>query len=175
MANVFDVAKYILRSIGGQISTLKLQKLCYYAQATRLAWEGVPLFQEEFLRWDNGPVCRELFDVHKGHTYVSSKIIEASRLSESGLSLEEESDIEEAIEDYGQYSGRELSDMTHLESPWLNTQKNEIISKDLIKDYYYSLLPEDEKDEHWIKIIEERKDEPSISAEEAFKKIDLED
>lgn len=32
MANVFDVAKYILEK-KGIMSTMKLQKLCYYAQA----------------------------------------------------------------------------------------------------------------------------------------------
>ena len=47
MANVFDVAKYILQRTG-KISTWKLQKLCYYSQAWTLAWTGKPLFEEEF-------------------------------------------------------------------------------------------------------------------------------
>ena len=57
---VYDVAQYILNSIGGEISAMKLQKLCYYSQAWTLAWDDKELFPEEFLRWDNGPVCREL-------------------------------------------------------------------------------------------------------------------
>lgn len=32
-ANVFDVAKYILDTVGGEITSMKLQKLCYYSQA----------------------------------------------------------------------------------------------------------------------------------------------
>lgn len=32
MANVFDVAAYILEK-EGEMTTMKLQKLCYYAQA----------------------------------------------------------------------------------------------------------------------------------------------
>ena len=56
MANVFDVAKYILQRTG-KISTWKLQKLCYYSQAWTLAWTGKPLFEEEFEAWRNGPVC----------------------------------------------------------------------------------------------------------------------
>ncbi len=47
MANVFDVAKYILEKTG-TISTWKLQKLCYYSQAWELAWTGNPLFEEDF-------------------------------------------------------------------------------------------------------------------------------
>ena len=53
MANVFDVAKYILNSVGGDISTMKLQKLCYYSQAWSLAW-GETLFNEDFEAWSNG-------------------------------------------------------------------------------------------------------------------------
>ncbi|CUP62134.1 Uncharacterized phage-associated protein [Anaerostipes hadrus] len=43
MANVFDAAKYILERLG-EMSTMKLQKLCYYAQAWSLVWDDVPLF-----------------------------------------------------------------------------------------------------------------------------------
>ncbi len=32
MANVFDTAKHILEQ-SGSVSTMKLQKLCYYSQA----------------------------------------------------------------------------------------------------------------------------------------------
>ena len=35
VANVFDVAKYILEK-EGKLSTMKLQKLCYYCQAWSL-------------------------------------------------------------------------------------------------------------------------------------------
>jgi uncharacterized phage-associated protein len=48
MPNIFDIAKYILTAIGGEVSTMKLQKLCYYCQALSLACEGKPLFAEDF-------------------------------------------------------------------------------------------------------------------------------
>lgn len=47
MASVFDVAKYVLNHAGA-MSTMKLEKLVYYCQAWSLAWDGVPLFQEDF-------------------------------------------------------------------------------------------------------------------------------
>ena len=47
MASVFDVAKYILKQ-AGEMSTWKLQKLCYYSQAWSLAWTEHELFSEEF-------------------------------------------------------------------------------------------------------------------------------
>ena len=37
MANAFDVAAYILEK-KGEMTTLKLQKLVYYAQAWSLVW-----------------------------------------------------------------------------------------------------------------------------------------
>lgn len=63
MANVFDVAKYILEKLG-TLSTMKLQKLCYYCQAWSLVWDDTPLFDEKFEAWANGPVCRNCFS-HK--------------------------------------------------------------------------------------------------------------
>ena len=71
MANVFDVAKYILEK-KGTMSTMKLQKLCYYAQAWSLVWDDAPLFDEEFEAWANGPVCRELFFKTQGQFSVSA-------------------------------------------------------------------------------------------------------
>lgn len=47
MATVFDVAQYILEKTG-KISTMKLQKLCYYSQAWALAWTEDPLFLSHF-------------------------------------------------------------------------------------------------------------------------------
>ncbi len=49
--SVFDVARYILH-VKGQMSTMKLQKLCYYAQAWSLVWDDRPLFNEEFRAWE---------------------------------------------------------------------------------------------------------------------------
>ena len=72
MANVFDVAKYILEKMG-TMSTMKLQKLCYYAQVWSLVWDDTPLFKEEFEAWANGPVCRELFFKTKGQFSVSAE------------------------------------------------------------------------------------------------------
>ncbi|WP_412693926.1 type II toxin-antitoxin system antitoxin SocA domain-containing protein [Clostridium sp. AF22-10] len=64
MANVFDTAKYILEK-SGSMSTMKLQKLCYYSQAWALVWDDAPLFNEDFQAWANGPVCPELFIKHR--------------------------------------------------------------------------------------------------------------
>ena len=48
MPNVFTTAKYILET-KGTMSAMKLQKLCYYAQAWSLVWDDNELFQEELV------------------------------------------------------------------------------------------------------------------------------
>lgn len=50
MATVFDVAKYILDRCS-EMSTWKLQKLCYYSQAWHLAWTEKSIFGEDFEAW----------------------------------------------------------------------------------------------------------------------------
>ena len=55
MATVLDVAKYVLEH-NGRMTTMKLEKLVYYCQAWSLGWDEVPLFEEDFQAWANGPV-----------------------------------------------------------------------------------------------------------------------
>lgn len=136
---VYDVAQYILNSIGGEISAMKLQKLCYYSQAWALAWDDKELFPEEFLRWDNGPVCRELFDLHEGMFFVDRKFIDKSWLSEIPVDGARRN-IDQVLEDYGKYQGCDLSEMTYAEKPWKYTPRNQIITKNYMKKYYKKWL-----------------------------------
>ena len=143
MANVFDVAKYILSEIG-EISTMKLQKLCYYSLVRGIVDGDMVIFPEKFEAWVNGPVCRELWNVHKGAFYIDKTKIPNYLLSGSGLSAECKKYINETLEKYSNKSGTELSEMTHKEQPWIdsirdaNTVKNtrHIISYDSIKQFY---------------------------------------
>jgi len=143
MANVFDVASYICNNVGGEISAMKLQKLCYYSQAWQLVWtNGQSLFAEEFYKWDGGPVCRDLFDIHKGLFWVDASIIRRTLLSDESnqLTTQEMGSIDQVLEDYGKYDGGQLSELTHREDPWRNAKKNGIITKESMRAYYASLL-----------------------------------
>lgn len=143
MANVFDTAKYIL-SKTGEITTMKLQKLCYYSQAWSLAWDEAPLFNEEFEAWANGPVCRELFNATKGNYTVTEK-------DENGninnLTENQKATIDSVLDYYGNRSAKWLSDLSHLEDPWRLARKgvpvgvgsSNIIPKDSMAIYYSGL------------------------------------
>lgn len=65
MTSIFDVAAYVLDKLG-VMTTMKLEKLCYYSQAWSLVWDERRLFPERFEAWANGPVCPDLYHAHKG-------------------------------------------------------------------------------------------------------------
>lgn len=147
MASIVKTAKYILEKMG-TMSTMKLQKLCYYSQAWTLAWDEVPLFNEDFEAWANGPVCRSLFDLHKGKFLISADDLPESSEAEC-LSDSERENINKVLEFYGDKEGHWLSELTHKERPWKEARQkanvlpgdscNEIITKESIEDYYAGL------------------------------------
>jgi len=70
MITVFDVADYFLHVAdmddGDEgITNLKLQKLVYYAQGFHLALYGSPLFSDEIVAWQHGPVVVALYEKYK--------------------------------------------------------------------------------------------------------------
>jgi len=144
MAKVYDVAKYILKS-QGSMSTMKLQKLTYYCQAWSLAWDGVPLFEEEFRAWANGPVCPELFEKHKGKFVVDESLF--SETSDYRFTGDETETINAVLKFYGNETSHYLSELTHKERPWMETRgklpqgasSNKVISKELMQEYYNGL------------------------------------
>jgi uncharacterized phage-associated protein len=139
---IADVARYILDRFG-QMTTMKLQKLCYYTQAWHLVAFKEPLFQSDFAAWDNGPVARDLYDLHRGKYSITSAEIPGQReLSESKKTF-----VEAVVGAYSTFSGDELSSITHMEDPWkkafeeskISCTSNVLISKVSIQDFYSSL------------------------------------
>ena len=113
MADVFDVAQYILDK-RGQMTAWKLQKLVYYSQAWSLVWDQRPLFSERIEAWANGPVCPPLYIEHRGQFIV--------RKIDDGMPAEIDKDgretIDAVLEYYGDKHPQWLSDLTHAEAPW---------------------------------------------------------
>jgi uncharacterized phage-associated protein len=118
MANVHDVAAYILERSGGGLSTMKLQKLAYYSQAWHLVWEEKPLFPEMIQAWQNGPVVYALYDKHRRRFQVDSWPDGSS----ANLTESEKGTINSVLDSYGKYSGQQLSELSHREGPWLSAR-----------------------------------------------------
>lgn len=115
MANVFDVAKYILDR-KGPMSAMKVQKLAYYSQAWSLVWDDAPLFANRIEAWANGPVVRDLYNAHRGEFTVSSEHFAA--MADGDLTDEQRETIDTVLEAYGDRAAQWLSDQTHAEDPW---------------------------------------------------------
>ena len=114
MANVFDVAKYIL-SLKAPLSTWKLQKLCYYAQAWHYTWTERPLFPNRIEAWANGPVVVDLYNQHRGMFIIRDLSIG----NIGSLSDDEKDSIDIVLQGYGDKEPYELVEQTHHEKPWL--------------------------------------------------------
>ena len=119
MANVFDVAEYILKKCGA-MSAMKLQKLVYYSQAWSLVWDDEPIFQETIEAWINGPVVPALYQKHKG----IFKIFPNSLGGNPDMLTPEQKDTVNAVcEAYSHLNAQQLSDLTHSEAPFIQARK----------------------------------------------------
>lgn len=113
MASVDDVAAAILANTG-TVTTKKLQKLVYYAQAWHLVFVGEPLFPNQLEAWEHGPVTRDLYKKHRSLYSVDRWDGDAEALTEA-----ERKSIEFVLDKYGSFTAEALSRMTHMEVPWL--------------------------------------------------------
>lgn len=140
MANVFDTAKYILEK-SGDMSTMKLQKLCYYCQSWSLVWDDAPLFPEDFQAWANGPVCPELFYKTQGRYSVTA---DDETGGDGDLTENQKDTIDRVVEHYGVHNAQWLSQLTHMEDPWKRARENvpangtcdNVITKESMAMYY---------------------------------------
>jgi uncharacterized phage-associated protein len=118
MANVHDVAAYILRKQGA-MTAMKLQKLAYYSQAWSLVWDEKPLFRQRIEAWANGPVVPELYESHRGKFEVRTW----PQGNPGNLTLEAKETIGAVLAHYGNKSSQWLSDLTHQEGPWVDARR----------------------------------------------------
>lgn len=138
-----DVAKWFLKrnseevflNEADDISNMKLQKLLYYAQGTSLALNRQPLFDENILAWQHGPVVAEVYHVFSKYGRNGITFTDELKPCEE-YSPEEVNVLEEVYAYFGQYSAWKLRNMTHEETPWRETPKNGIISRESICKYF---------------------------------------
>lgn len=146
MARILDVAKYIL-SKQGCMSTMKLQKLCYYSQAWSLVWDDAPLFDEDFQAWANGPVSPELFECHRGLYSISADSPCMAEGNIENVNEIQRKTIDQVLDYYGDKNAQWLSALTHMESPWRDARGGtpdgcactKVISKESMAMYYAAL------------------------------------
>lgn len=144
MANVFDVAKYILEK-HLSLSAMKLQKLVYYSQAWHAVWSDEALFGNRIEAWANGPVSPQLYQMHRGQFQIDVRSFLGG--SSDALTPDQKDSIDATLALYGDKSSQWLSDLTHMERPWIEARNglqpgeisnNEITLASMV-EYYSSL------------------------------------
>ena len=138
---IIDVATYILERTD-TVTTMKLQKLAFYAQVQHLVTTGAPLFPEDFQAWRGGPVVPELYALHRGKFLIRPG--ELSSGDSSALTDAERDLIDGVCSALGSMTGAELSERTHQESPWLDARagrapsdpSDAVITQEAMRRYY---------------------------------------
>lgn len=122
MANIIDVAKFILdesaRTSRPEVSTMKLQKICYFIQGWHLVINnGRPMFTEDFYAWTYGPVSPVLYDFCEDKVSVTTDSVEFANVTPE-LNDYQQDFIKKIFKTYNPYSGLQLSDITRNHDAW---------------------------------------------------------
>jgi uncharacterized phage-associated protein len=128
---------------GMKLTNLKLQKLLYYVQAWKLAFDHEPLFAEDVEAWVHGPVVPRVFRRFKSLRWEP--------LPPQGNPITDEkvtSHLKAVLTQYDKFSAGQLEQLTHNEPPWLEARiglepdepSNRVIPKARIEAYYGSRL-----------------------------------
>lgn len=140
---ILDVAKYIVCKFNNEmgnlsITQLKLQKLLYFIEAYYMAkYDKDKLYEENFLAWTYGPVCKKVYDRYK--IFMDSQIVEDCNISSVDFGDEINKSIEYVFEHFGRLSATNLIMLTHLKSsPWDETNKDgkSVIKKEKTKEWF---------------------------------------
>jgi uncharacterized phage-associated protein len=126
------------------ISNLKLQKLCYYAQGVMTAMRGEPLIAEDIFAWDHGPVVPSLYHRYKHHGAQPIPIVTDFDVEQ--IDERDRKALIDIYEYYGQFSPWRLRNMTHDEKPWITAYKSTFGKKmpiESLVEYFKPQIDED--------------------------------
>lgn len=138
-----DVAMFLLAAADPEdndISNLKLQKLCYYAQGIISAMRGKALFSDSIEAWDHGPVIPSLYHEYKQHG--SAPIPTVDDFDAALFDQSDQKALRDVLEYYGQFSPWRLRNMTHDEPPWTSAynQENRRITLDSMVAHFRPVI-----------------------------------
>ncbi|MBD2123415.1 Panacea domain-containing protein [Trichocoleus sp. FACHB-262] len=125
MATALEVAHYFLnkvdREAGDAITSLRLQKLIYYAQAWSMVFRHQPLFEEQVQAWKDGPAVYSVWKRYK--QYERDAIPQETVTMERGFQPDELQLLDIVWEIYGELSASQLWKLTHSELPWIEARQ----------------------------------------------------
>lgn len=137
------------------ITHLKLQKLLYFAQGIHLALYKTPLFSNDILAWEHGPVVQDVYDIYKpvGRNPISYEREECDVPVLNAIECDEHAKtaLELTYDNFSIYTAWQLREMTHtVGAPWdtiVKSQgKNAVIPTTLIQNYFEKEVVDDAED-----------------------------
>ena len=145
--SAISVADYVItKSLeqGRSLTPMQVIKLVYLCHGWMLGLYNRPLIDEYVEAWQYGPVIRTLYSAVK--RFRSSPVVPPLSVGQKNFDDEEKSIMEQVVDVYKEFNGVQLSQLTHAKgTPWeITFKKNKefIISNDLIKSHFKSLLQE---------------------------------
>ena len=139
-----DVTKYFLYKVnqeGDLITNLKMQKLLYYAQAWYLVNFDKPLFDDQILAWNFGPVVKSVYDVYKEFRHTPIIFEEDFEENIKQFNKYDLRFLDEFYDQFSCYSAHDLINLSHNEAPWKKAHKTASQAIDIgsMKDFYTKL------------------------------------
>ena len=134
----------LAKAKGGALTNMQVQKLVYISQGYSLALLDRPLFENHIHAWQWGPVIPKLYKALQkyGNGHVTELIPDAG--GDIPVSTDEYSLIQNVWEAYGDFTGAQLSTLTHKPgTPWSETWANNkfgIIDPEIIAEHYRRLV-----------------------------------
>lgn len=123
---------------------LKIQKMCYYAQAWFYTLKNIRLMNTDFQAWVHGPVAPDIYDKLKCFGFSGIRLAEkyCGEIEEGDLEL-----LESVWETYGDRTGNALEALTHTEKPWIDARTgygpeercSVVITLESMAEYYSSI------------------------------------
>ena len=143
-----DAAEYILEQFDAPLSTMKLQKLLYFAQGWTLAIVNRRLVNTDFEAWKWGPVSHELYTHHRRQYGIEHLVGgDASTVTGNNKVI-----LDAVIENYGGLSGMQLGDLTHQPgTPWTTVRQEAGITDNRAPSKIS--IPDELIREHFAKIL----------------------
>lgn len=145
MISVHDLAQYLIANHPSPqhegINSMKLHKSAYFCQAYSLAWTGEPMFAENVLAGNSGPVIDEFYDHHRG----IFQVISWPAGNKERLSASDKVVADSVLKMYEGCTGRNLSNISMGHLPWKHAQERKVgdvlpvMDLTVMRNYYRAL------------------------------------
>lgn len=116
------------------LSNVKLNHLLYYAQGAFLSIMGRPLFEEDIVAGEQGPVVESVY--HKYKRFGAEGIDFEEDFPHDSYTETEDALLAEIYDTFGRFSAWKLRHMAREERAWQNAERNCIMDKEEIKRYF---------------------------------------